>query len=87
MAPNVGSENPAKGESQEVLPVSGPSMTETPGFDLTELTRTASLDITNASANAGTGGRNKTKFTDHRVTSGKTTISNTAHSIEKYPED
>ena len=62
-------------------------MTETPGFDLTELTRTASLDITNASANAGTGGRNKTKFTDHRVTSGKTTISNTAHSIEKYPED
>ena len=65
----------------------GPGMTETPGSGLTDLTRTASLDITNASANAGTGGRNKTKFTDHRVTSGKTTISNTAHSIEKYPED
>ena len=62
-------------------------MTETPGFGPTDLTRTASLGITNASANAGTGGRNKTGSTEHRVTNGKTTISNTAHSIEKYPED
>ena len=39
----VGSENSVKGENQEPLLVSGSGMTETPGSDLTDLTRTNHL--------------------------------------------
>ena len=44
-------------------------------------------NITNAGANVGVISGSKTGPAGYRVTSGETTIRNTAHSIEKYPED
>ena len=73
---HVGSENckpPAPGFGTTVPPGSG-------------LTRTSS-GVTNAGANASAGSNINTGSKGYRVTGGETSISNTAHSIEKYPED
>ena len=47
------------------------------------LKHAASSGVTNADANAGAGSSDETGSTRYR----ETTILNTAHSIEKYPED
>ena len=71
---HVGSEN-SVGRENRKPPVPGTGVTHT------------APSITNADANAGAGSSSKTGPTGYRVTSGKTTILNTAHSIEKYPKD
>ena len=56
----------------------------TPGLGVTHH---ATYGVTNAGANASAGSNSETGSKGYRANGGETSISNTAHSIEKYPED
>ena len=56
----------------------------TPGLGVTHH---ATYGVTNAGANASAGSDSETGSKGYRANGGETSISNTAHSVEKYPED
>ena len=74
---NVGSEN-----CEPTAP--GRDASVTPGLGVTHH---ATYGVTNAGANASAGSNSETGSKGYRANGGETSISNTAHSVEKYPEN
>ena len=77
MIMTVGSEN-----CEPTAP--GRDASVTPGLGVTHH---ATYGVTNADANASAGSNSETGSKGYRANGGETSISNTAHSVEKYPED